>query len=267
MARIFQLDATPGTVIDPSDQFAVDHSGDISHRASQVQVMRGLLRQMHDPAITYPTGSFGAMLLAGGGGGGGGAASIDSFVSAPGPVVELGATVVNPTLSWSISPVTVNSQSLSGPLTAGVTLTTLQRSVVLAGNVVADSAWTLSVTTSSGVLSRVANLAFGHYVHYGRGAITALTAGQILALSGSRLGVNAVGDYNFSAASDPNAYFWFCYPDSWGVVTFLDNATSLPVAVFDAGTVLVNNASGHTRSFRCIRSLNALHGAMSLHVT
>jgi hypothetical protein len=264
MARIIQLDPVAGAVIDPADQLLVEHSGDIAHRASQVQVRRGLLQQTHDPAISYPAGSFGAVFLAGAAGAAG---TIDSLTTSPGPIVETGATVNSPQLAWTLSAMTVVSQGLSGPLTAGVTLTPSQRSVILGGNVTTNSTWVLTVTSSGGVVTRSVTLSFGHYLHYGRGPAATLNSAAILALTGSRLGLDPDGDFSFSAGTDPNAYWWFCYPDSWGTQQFLDVGTGLIMATFDAGTVSVTNASGHARAFRCIRSLNALHSAMIMRVS
>jgi hypothetical protein len=264
MARIFQLNPVAGALLDPADQFPVEHVGDTARRASQVQVMRGLLQQQHDPGITYPAGSFGALFLAGAADTGG---SIDSFASTPGPLVETGAAVNNPVLAWAVSAMTVIGQSLTGPLTSGVTLAPAQRNVTLGGNVTSDASWVLTVTNSGGVLTRTAQLTFGHYVHYGRGPAATLNAAAILALAGSLLGTGAAGDYSFPAGADPNAYWWFCYPDSWGALRFNDAASGLAMAVSDAGTVSVTNVSGHTRAFRCIRSLNALHSAMIVRVS
>lgn len=263
MARIFQLDPVVGAVIDPTDQLLVDRSAALARRATQSQVIHAMLKQTYDGGVSFPPGSLGALLLAGGGGGGGtGGGAVSGFASTPGPLVETGVTVVNPVLNWTIAGVTVTAQSLSGPL--AVALSAAQRSVTLTGSLTADATWALTVTTSTGSLNASASLLFGHRIHYGRGVAATPSAATILALAGSQLARVPTGTYSIAANDGSNPYWWFCYPDSWGAVTIRDAATGLPVALSDAGTVSVTNAAGHTRAFRCLRSLNALNAAMTI---
>ena len=112
MARQFQAPAHVGAAIDPGDLFLVDRSGtESARRATQLQVVNGLLSQAYDPGLTFPPGSLGAMLV---GSAGGTVGTIDSFISVPGPLVETGLTITNPVLNWGITGA-VNSQSLAGP--------------------------------------------------------------------------------------------------------------------------------------------------------
>jgi hypothetical protein len=263
MARTFQLEPVAGLLLDPGDVFPVDRSGADARRASQAQVLRALLSLPDDGAVDFPDGSYGALLLGGGGGSGGG--SISSFSSTPGPIVEAGSAVTDPVLAWSLTPMNVTGQTLAGPL--AVPLNTSQRGVVLPGTLTTDANWALTVNAGGGVLTANVTLAFGHNVHWGRAGTTLANSAAVLALSGARLLTGAAGDYPVVANAGATPYWWFCYPDSWGGVVIRDAATGLPAAISDTGTISVLNASGHTRSFRCLRSLNALNGAMTLRVT
>jgi hypothetical protein len=261
MARTFQLDQVAGLLLDPNDVLPVDQAGSNARRASQAQLARSLLSQLNDGLVTFPPGSYGAQL----GGGTGGAGSITDFHSTPGPIVETGVTVTNPVLSWALSPMTVTSQALAGPL--ATSLTASQLNVTLTGSLTATATWALTVTGSVGVLTRNHTLSFGHTIHWGRGATTLTTSAAILALTGSKLATVPDGNYAIVANPGSTPYWWFCYPDSWGPVLIVDVLTSLPVAISDAGIVTVTNASGHVRAFRCLRSLNALNGAMTIRVS
>jgi hypothetical protein len=266
VARGFQLDPVAGLTLDPGDVLTVDRTAtEIARRASQLQVVNGLLSQLYNPAVVFPTGSFGALLLAGGGGGGAISGFISGFASTPGPLVETGVTVTNPTLAWTVNGVTVTSQGLAGPL--AVALTPTQRGVTLSGSLTADAIWSLTINGGGAGLTAQATLGFGHRIHYGRGVLATPDAAGILAFSGSLLAAVPDGDFSFVANDGSHPYWWFCYPDSWGAVTVRDVATGLPVAVFDAGTVSVTNVVGHTRNFRCLRSLNALNAAMTVRIS
>lgn len=176
--------------------------------------------------------------------------SILSFTNSPG-AVEIGSTVANDTLSWTLQG-TPTSQSLDNGIGA-VPVGTLF--YVDTGPWTVDLTWTLTVSDGTNTDTATTTLYFLPKIYWGANAATTLaTDADVIALS-SQLAFNFITSQVITCSAQ---YIYFAIPTAYGTPNF--NVNGLLNTAWTLVTRAFTNASGYTQSYDIYRSDNLLTG-------
>ena len=174
-----------------------------------------------------------------------------------GSTYEIGSTITNATLHWTLNKDMV-SVLLSAPVPSGdrnQTENGTNTYIHSNANIVSNTTYSVTVNDGENSASSSTTFSFANRRYYGVSSNASLTNAQVLALTAEFCTARS-NTHTYDCTG--GAYIWICYPKSYGTATF--NVGGLEV-VFNCTEQSVTNASGHTETFYCYRSLNALNGS------
>jgi hypothetical protein len=195
--------------------------------------------------------------------------AITSFIATSGGVstFEIGTTISNVSLIWTITPTNVilTSQVLSPSI--GSIDVSLRTTNLTGLSLTSNTTWTNVINDGLGfnnsiVTNSSASIAFRHYLSWGRSSLTNLGNSEIQSLHTTGGGAGR----DFATARQKtgismtvsNQYVYFAYPASFGTATFRVNG--FPNSAFTNTTVSYTNASGNVTSFLIYRTIDPQTG-------
>lgn len=194
--------------------------------------------------------------------------AIPTFTASSGGLstFEIGTTISNVNLTWTITPtnVVLSSQTLNPSI--GSVDVSLRTTNLTGLSLTTDTTWTNVINDGLGfnnsIVTNTASIAFRHYLSWGRSSATSLDNGAIqnLYLTGGGAGRGFQTSRLRSGIfmSVTNQYVYFAYPASFGAATFRVNG--FPNSAFTNTTVTYTNESGNATSFLIYRTLNTVDG-------
>jgi len=172
--------------------------------------------------------------------------------------VEIGSTVSNVTVGWTISPTnaTYALRQLGG---AGATNTITNNASTLAFSNLSlsnDTTWTLTVGDGQGVTNTATTaVLFQNYIIWGRSTNTTLDNAALQSLHTSGGGANRAfsTSRNRSITLDGGGqYLYIAYPAGFGAATF--TVGGLPNSAWTVSTNSYTNASGYATNYLIYRT-------------
>jgi hypothetical protein len=195
--------------------------------------------------------------------------SITSFTATSGglSVFEIGTTISNVTLTWTITPtnLVLSNQTLSPNI--GSVDASLRTTNLTGISLTTDTAWTNVINDGLGfnnsiVTNSSASIAFRHYLSWGRSSLANLGNSEIQTLHTTGGGADrafATARQRTFTISVSNQYVYFAYPLSFSSATQI-RVGGLPNSSFTNTTVTYTNASGNISSFLIYRTLETISG-------
>ena len=184
--------------------------------------------------------------------------TINSFTNSVG-TVEIGTTVTNVTLQWSLSKtpktITLDGESLD------ITDTSWTRDDL---NITTNKTFSLAVTDERATkATKSTTITFLNGVYYGAAAApsnydSSFILGLTRTLRSSKLS-------SFTANAGANQYIYYALPSSYGACTFSVGGFTGGFELVD--TISFENASGHSENYRIYKSVNAGLGNTTVSVT
>lgn len=179
--------------------------------------------------------------------------------------VQIGSTITNVNLGWSISPTNtpVASQSITPVIGS---MNTSLRATNATGSFTADTTWTLVVNDGTGlpegIRTNTTSIAFRHYMSWGIASTTSLSNSQIQNLhTNTAAGAGRefrTGKGKSVSISGNGQYIYFAYPASFGAASFIVN--NAPNTAWISNTVTYTNSSGNASQFLIYRSTDVQFG-------
>jgi hypothetical protein len=195
--------------------------------------------------------------------------AITSFTATSGglSIFEIGTTISNVSLIWTITPtnLVLSNQTLSPNI--GSVDVSLRTTNLTGLSLTSNTTWTNVINDGLGfnnsiVTNSSASIAFRHYLSWGRSSLTNLGNSEIQTLhtTGGGAGRALVTARQRSGISMTvsNQYVYFAYPASFGAATFRVNG--FPNSAFTNTTVTYTNASGNVSSFLIYRTIDPITG-------
>jgi hypothetical protein len=172
--------------------------------------------------------------------------------------VEIGSTVSNVTVGWTISP-TNATYALRQLVGAGATNTITNNASTLAFSNLSlsnDTTWTLTVGDGQGVTNTATTaVLFQNYMIWGRSTNTTLDNAALQSLHTSGGGANRAfsTSRNRSITLDGGGqYLYIAYPAGFGAATF--TVGGLPNSAWTVATNSYTNASGYATNYLIYRT-------------
>jgi hypothetical protein len=172
--------------------------------------------------------------------------------------VEIGSTVSNVTVGWTISP-TNATYALRQLVGAGATNTITNNASTLAFSNLSlsnDTTWTLTVGDGQGVTNTATtSVLFQNYMIWGRSTNTTLDNAALQSLHTSGGGANRAfsTSRNRSITLDGGGqYLYIAYPAGFGAATF--TVGGLPNSAWTVSTNSYTNASGYATNYLIYRT-------------
>jgi hypothetical protein len=195
--------------------------------------------------------------------------AITSFTASSGGLstFEIGATISNVTLTWTITPtnLVLSNQTLSPSI--GSVDVSLRATNLTGLSLTSNTTWTNVINDGLGfnnsiVTNSSASIVFRHYLSWGRSSLTNLGNSEIQTLhttgGGAGRDFATVRQKTGISMTVSNQYVYFAYPSSFGTATFRVN--EFPNSAFTNTTVTYTNASGNVSSFLIYRTLDPITG-------
>jgi hypothetical protein len=195
--------------------------------------------------------------------------AITSFTATSGGLstFEIGTTISNVTLTWTITPtnLVLSNQTLSPNI--GSVDVSLRTTNLTGLSLTSNTTWTNVINDGLGfnnsiVTNSSASIAFRHYLSWGRSSLTNLGNSEIQTLhtTGGGAGRALVTARQRSGISMTvsNQYVYFAYLASFGTATFRVN--DFANSAFTNTTVTYTNASGNVSSFLIYRTIDPITG-------
>ena len=189
------------------------------------------------------------------------AIDITSIKNDVGSVVELGSTIDEVTVTW-----TINKQPESQTLD-GTAVDAALRSKTLSGlGLTANKTFTVAATDERGATDKATTtISFYNGVYYGVLADgAAIDSAAVLALSKKLQSGLALTFTDTAEAGQRHAY---AIPARYGTPVFIDGETNFPAGFDKAATILFENASGYEENYDVYLSANAGLGKMTVVVS
>lgn len=159
-------------------------------------------------------------------------------------VAEVGSTVDDVTLNWSI-----NKDVTSSSLTDAGDVLNLTTKALSSLGLTSDKSWTLTVSDDTSTVSRAVTLSFKDKRYWGVSANTSLTDAEVIALS-SEFASSTAKKINFDCTG--GKYFYIAYPASWGDIEAKVGGLSYTDWTLVQRAFV--NASGHSETYNIYRS-------------
>lgn len=179
---------------------------------------------------------------------------------------EIGATISNVNLTWTIAPtnLVLSSQTLSPNI--GSVNVSLRTTNLTGLSLTTDTTWTNVINDGLGfnnsIVTNTASIAFRHYLSWGRSSLTNLGNSEIQTLhttgGGAGREFQTTRQRSGISMTVSGQYVYFAYPASFGAATFRVNG--FPNSAFTNTTVTYTNASGNVSSFLIYRTLELITG-------
>jgi hypothetical protein len=195
--------------------------------------------------------------------------AITSFIATSGglSVFEIGTTISNVSLIWTITPtnLVLSNQTLSPSI--GSVDVSLRATNLTGLSLTSNTTWTNVINDGLGfnnsiVTNSSASIAFRHYLSWGRSSLTNLGNSEIQSLhttgGGAGKGFATARQKTGISMTVSNQYVYFAYPASFGAATFRVNGS--PNSAFTNTTVSYTNASGNVTSFLIYRTIDPQTG-------
>jgi hypothetical protein len=173
-------------------------------------------------------------------------------------IVEIGTTVDNTTLNWSLNK-TFTSLSINNGVgsIAPNLLTIALNSLALTTN----TTYTITGSDSTNTDNASATLNFRSRRWWGTSALNTFTGANILSLQNSELATNRQQTRTINGGGE---YIWFTFPTSFGIPSFVVNG--LPNTAFTTQTISHTNASGNTQNYYVIRTNTVQNGTLTIQI-
>lgn len=184
---------------------------------------------------------------------------ITASLSVTPSVAEIGSSVTNAKLNWSVSKET-SSITLDGSNVTGTSYTDSK-------TYTSDKTWTLKATEKDrgGTATTTATLSFLNGVYYGVSAKSDIKASDRTEILKFNKELRSNKKPSFTANAGAGQYIYYCLPTRMGTCSF-------KVGGFDGGFSLVDegsfqNSSGYSENYYIYRSENAALGSTSVTVS
>ena len=184
--------------------------------------------------------------------------AIESFTNSVGSVVEIGSSLSNIALAWSLN------KAATALTLDGNVISASEDGTTIAGPVTSTKTWTLVATDDRGATaSATTRINFYNGVYYGVGVASDVYDSDFILAFTRVLRGSKLPQFEVNAGADE--YIYYCLPVSYGNCTFT-------VGGFTGGFELVatipfTNASGYEQSYNIYRSVNADLGDTVVNVS
>lgn len=184
--------------------------------------------------------------------------AIESFTNSVGSVVEIGRSLSNIALAWSLN------KAATALTLDGNAISASEDGTTIAGPVTSTKTWTLVATDERGATaSATTRINFYNGVYYGVGVASDVYDSDFILAFTRVLRGSKLPQFEVNAGADE--YIYYCLPASYGNCTFT-------VGGFTGGFELVatlpfTNASGYEQSYNIYRSVNADLGDTVVNVS
>jgi hypothetical protein len=178
---------------------------------------------------------------------------------------EVGTTISNVNLTWTITPtnVVLSSQTLNPSI--GSVDVSLRTTNLTGLSLTADTTWTNVISDGLGfnnsIVTNTASILFRRYVIWGRSSATNLDSSTIQTLHTTGGGAGRAFQTSRQRTvtmTNTSQYFYFVYPASFGPATF--TVGGLPNSAFTNTTITYTNINNFSESFLIYRTLNPVDG-------